>query len=72
MVLYKCDRCGKEFNHKGNFIAHLNRKKYCESKIKDIPIEKIKLKYNLNNLNNINKNNIINITKERISMFKLW
>jgi len=29
MVLYKCDKCNKEFNQKSNYIRHINRKKTC-------------------------------------------
>jgi uncharacterized C2H2 Zn-finger protein len=29
MVLYKCDKCDKEFNQKSNYIRHINRKKTC-------------------------------------------
>jgi DNA-directed RNA polymerase subunit RPC12/RpoP len=29
MVLYKCDKCNKEFNQKSNYIIHTNRKKPC-------------------------------------------
>lgn len=27
MVLYKCDKCYKEFNQKSNYLRHINRKK---------------------------------------------
>lgn len=29
MVTYKCDRCDKVYNHKGDYLRHLNRKKPC-------------------------------------------
>ena len=29
MVVYECERCHKKFNHKGNYNAHINRKKPC-------------------------------------------
>ena len=29
MVLYKCDKCNKEFKQKSNYIRHINRKKTC-------------------------------------------
>jgi len=30
MVLYKCNRCNKEFNRKSNYNYHINRKKPCK------------------------------------------
>ena len=33
MVLYKCDKCNKEFNQKSNYIIHINRKKPCDINI---------------------------------------
>jgi uncharacterized C2H2 Zn-finger protein len=33
MVIYKCDRCNKVFNHKGDYTKHLNRKFKCEPAI---------------------------------------
>ena len=30
MVVYECERCHKKFNHKGNYNAHINRKKPCK------------------------------------------
>jgi DNA modification methylase len=35
MVNYCCEKCGKEFSQKGNYTKHLNRKKPCESKVKE-------------------------------------
>ena len=32
MVLYKCNRCGKEFNRKSNYNYHINRKRPCAPK----------------------------------------
>ena len=29
MVLYKCDRCEKEFKYKNDFRRHINRKNPC-------------------------------------------
>jgi len=29
MVCYKCELCNKIFNHKGNYLHHINRKKSC-------------------------------------------
>jgi len=34
MVSYKCSRCGKIFNHKGDFTRHKNRKNPCKIKNK--------------------------------------
>jgi uncharacterized C2H2 Zn-finger protein len=31
MVSYKCDRCGKLYNHKSEYIRHTNRKNPCKS-----------------------------------------
>ena len=38
MVNYSCENCGKEFNQKGNYTKHLNKKNNCvvESKVKEI------------------------------------
>ncbi len=57
-----CDRCGKKYNHKGNFVAHLNRKNHCNSEINDISIESLKLKYGINK----------NIKKEKQVYTKLY
>ena len=47
MVLYKCDKCFKEFNHKYNYLSHKNRKNPC-------------IQFNLeDNNNNIDKDFII-------------
>ncbi len=29
MVTYKCEKCNKEFTHKGNYMSHINRKSSC-------------------------------------------
>jgi uncharacterized C2H2 Zn-finger protein len=31
MVFYKCDKCDKEFHQKSNYMAHINRKKSCNT-----------------------------------------
>jgi len=31
MVCYKCEKCNKEFNQKSNYMAHINRKKSCNT-----------------------------------------
>jgi uncharacterized C2H2 Zn-finger protein len=33
MVLYKCEKCNKEFNQKSNYVIHINRKKPCNINI---------------------------------------
>lgn len=50
MVNYSCEKCGKEFNQKGHYTKHLNRKNPCvvESKLKEILDKAIEEK--LNNL----------------------
>jgi hypothetical protein len=46
MVLYKCNKCFKEFNHKYNYLSHKNRKNPC-------------IQSNLEDNNNINKDLLI-------------
>jgi hypothetical protein len=47
MVNYSCNKCGKEFFHKGNYTKHMNKKKSCiienviEPEIKSLVGEKI-------------------------------
>ncbi len=38
MVIYSCEKCGKEFSQKGHYTKHLNKKNPCvvESKIKEM------------------------------------
>ena len=38
MVIYRCEKCGKEFSQKGHYTNHLNKKNPCvvESKVKDM------------------------------------
>ncbi len=31
MVMYKCDRCDKLFNHKGDYTRHINRKNHVKT-----------------------------------------
>jgi hypothetical protein len=31
MVSYKCDRCGKSYDHKSEYVRHINRKNPCRS-----------------------------------------
>lgn len=60
MVIYSCEKCGKEFSQKGHYTKHLNKKNPCvvESKVKEM-LDKV-VEEKLNNLtknNNENKNN---------------
>ena len=48
MVVYLCDRCGYNTQHKPNFKNHLNRKYRCAPILEDINIELIKTKYGIN------------------------
>ena len=52
MVLYRCNRCEKEFNQKSNYIFHINRKYPCK-KITNNNLINDDNNYN-NNINNIN------------------
>ena len=38
MVIYSCEKCGKEFSQKGHYTKHLNKKNPCinESKVKEM------------------------------------
>lgn len=47
MVLYRCNFCSYESNHKGNYLKHLNRKKKCYNSI-NIKPSKVSPKINLN------------------------
>ena len=41
---FKCKRCGNDFKQKKNLISHLKRKKTCETKLRDIDIDKYLVK----------------------------
>jgi len=75
MVLYKCEKCNKEFNQKSNYTSHISRKKSCilDDNIKDNIInietniilykcEKCNKEFNkkFNYLSHINKKNPCN------------
>jgi len=48
MVTYKCDICDKEFNHKGNYDRHKNRKNSCKNNpLKSIKKKQIKTQKNI-------------------------
>lgn len=53
--MYTCEKCGKEFNQKGHYTKHLNKKNPCiiESQVKEM-FDKV-IEENVNN--NDNKNN---------------
>lgn len=55
MIHYTCEKCGKEFNQKGHYTKHLNKKNPCiiESQVKEM-FDKV-IEENVNN--NDNKNN---------------
>lgn len=59
MVLYSCEKCGKQFNQKGHYNKHINKKNPCinETKLKEIitlVINKInKEKNEINNHNDL-------------------
>ena len=38
MKEYICDECGKHFNHHGNYLAHMNKKKNCIKRINSFTI----------------------------------
>ena len=67
MVNYSCEKCGKEFNQKGHYTKHLNKKNPCvvESKVKEILNKVVEEKFNKMVSNNItiNTSNNINISK---------
>jgi hypothetical protein len=65
MVLYKCNKCFKEFNHKYNYLSHKNRKNPCiQSVLEDNTIiDKYLLITQLQN-ENIELQNEIKIAEE--------
>ena len=71
MVLYKCDKCFKEFNHKYNYLSHKNRKNPCiQSNLEDNNIDKDFIITELKN-ENIELKEEIEILKEEINKLKL-
>ena len=77
MVLYKCDKCLKEFNKKHNYEVHINRKFSCINNyidkdliIQNLTDENIELKNKeVQNrlLNNIELTNTIKTLEDKIS-----
>ena len=66
MVEYKCDKCNKKFNHKGDFSKHTKRKFSCvneDSEILNDPSKMIKMDFTDHTEFPDNKLEIINNTK---------
>jgi len=63
MVIYSCEKCGKEFKQKGHYTKHLNKKNPCvvESKIKEMLDKVVEEK-----LKELNKKLIVENTEEVI------
>jgi len=65
MVLYICDLCSKEFNRKGDYVKHINRKYKCVQKIVEKPEKKdnfhgnTKIVKTVKEMANINKNLVV-------------
>jgi uncharacterized C2H2 Zn-finger protein len=59
MVSYKCEKCGKMYSHKSEYVRHINRKNPCKSSQKqqedELASDKIKI------VDNDIKNNLCNI-----------
>lgn len=51
MVTYTCEKCNKEFQHKGHYITHINRKYMCNTK--NIKIKKKQIDENIHQKNAI-------------------
>tara|TARA_B000000475_G_C15963407_1_gene433939 strand:- start:172 stop:1287 length:1116 start_codon:yes stop_codon:yes gene_type:complete len=53
MVIYRCEKCGKEFSQKGHYTNHLNKKNPCvlESKVKDMLDKAVEKKLKELNIN---------------------
>jgi len=83
MVLYKCEKCNKEFNQKSNYLKHINRKNPCiliENNIIIYKCEKCNKEFNhktnyLYHINKVNSCNDINLqekcNKLEIELFNL-
>ena len=59
---YNCEKCGKEFNQKGHYTKHLNKKNPCviESKVKEMLDKSINDKLNQIYINSDSKIEIKN------------
>ena len=53
MVEYICEKCNKKFNHKGNYLSHLNKKKPCSNLIIDINKDNLTCNLCFKKFNNI-------------------
>ena len=83
MVLYKCEKCNKEFNQKSNYLKHINRKNPCiliDNNIIIYKCEKCNKEFNhktnyLYHINKVNSCNDINLqekcNKLEIELFNL-
>ena len=51
MVNYSCEKCGKEFNQKGHYTRHVNKKNPCvlDSKLEEILCKVVQEKLNISN-----------------------
>jgi len=72
MVIYSCEKCGKEFSQKGHYTKHLNKKNPCvvESKVKEILDKVVEEKIKKIISNNIENNTTIN-TPSKINISKM-
>lgn len=78
MVLYKCEKCNKEFSQKSNYIAHINRKNPCDLNERRNIIYKCEkcnkeFTQRSNYMSHINKKNScnnINIVEEKIENYE--
>jgi uncharacterized C2H2 Zn-finger protein len=73
IIIYKCEKCNKEFNQKCNYITHINKKFSCNSKDlineNKILLDKIK---ELENENSIKQNKIILLEEENKRINELY
>ena len=80
MVNYSCEKCGKEFNQKGHYTKHLNKKNPCviESKVKEMLNKVVEEKLNNEKLTVKNdlipklcKNKDVKFTREYLNKEKV-
>ena len=60
MVFYSCEKCGKQFNQKGHYNKHINKKLPCINETKLKEIISVVVNEKLNEINN---------KKEKIDLF---